>query len=154
MESLPFFSLTSLFFITTRFVRPNLTIYARFHIFCRLLATNFENYRFSAKPPTCCPGVNAREKNPRGGRGEERRGEEADDKEGGGRGGARGVYGCTRESIMQEQGPSTRPYLQRVISRVSERERKKKEDGERGGKLTGIIAGQSRATHVVATKCG
>jgi len=69
--------------------------------------------------------VNAREKNPRG-RGSRR--EKTDDEEGGGREEFEKVYGCTRESIMQDRGPSMRPYLQRaILQRVSEREREKKE---------------------------
>lgn len=57
--------------------------FTRDFTFRRLLATNFENYRFPAKPPTCCSaGVNAREKNPRGRRSRE---EKTDDKEGDGR---------------------------------------------------------------------
>lgn len=44
------------------------------------------------------------------------------------------VYGCTCESIMQDRGPSTRPYLQRaILQRVSERQRKKEDDAREGG---------------------
>lgn len=71
------------------------------------------------------------------------------------------MYGCTREGIMQERGDRRRVLICRGQFGGYPSERKKKrmtreggDEGEGRGKLTGIIAGQSRATHVVAAKCG
>lgn len=149
--------LSLFFFAATRFIREIVRAYgydthARFHIsppprgqFRKLSVTHEPPTRFSIS-------VNARDTKKRVREVEEKRRLTAKEGE------ARSIRLHARKHYIRadETGPSTCPSLFAEGNFVGIREGKERR-GRKGGlreKLTRIIAGQSRATHVAEAKCG